>query len=404
MADVTTLGKGASIKNVHPFKHRGREYRIFKWRGQAKYYVRIQHKTGNPKGTAKCLDTTDADVAISNAKIYIDAMNERDWGKLDRLRMKSPYCTCGDLADRYEERCKNGGRSVRNAALAFLTVVAEGNGWAGADAPRERAREARASVINRATMLAFRDRPGQGRTPATINTMMREARAMFHKNALDFYDGLKIPKEDIAGFRSVSYLADPRDKSKRFVEIPTDDLIEMDEACEGLLPAFPLVWATYQMMRKGGLRNEEVEEMRWHWFVRQPGGDYRCYIIARPEDATPDRPKGYFPKGMSGYVPISKVLYDKLREIFPSSDPRGYVLPGTKTSRKDATHRHINDFVRPWLGHRNKKSYNLRMQFGSEIAAEYGIETACSMCRHADLKTTWEYYHTDLRAAKVAAR
>lgn len=403
MPDVTTLGKGASIKDVHTFKHRGREYRIYKWRGQAKYYTRVQHQLGNPKGTPKCLDTTLADVAISNARIYVDALNEQDWGKLDKLRMKSPYCTVGEILERYEDR--SGNRSARRAVMQFYNVVAEGLGFLGDDAFK-RADESRATVICKATSLAFRDRKGQGRTPGTINTMMRGARSLFTLEAMDFYVGLKLPAKDvIESFSEVSYLSDSRENSKRFVEIPAEDLAAMDKAVMGLEQAMPLVWATYQLMRKCGLRNEEIEVVKWHWFTRLPEGDYRLYLIARPdEEVSEDRPQGYEPKGSSGWVPVSKWLYDKLRALFPSNDPRDYVLPGTKTTRKDATHRHINDFVRPWLGHRVKKSYNLRKQFGSEIAAEYGIETASTLLRHADLKTTWEHYHTDLRAAKVVAR
>jgi len=57
------------------------------------------------------------------------------------------------------------------------------------------------------------------------------------------------------------------------------------------------------------------------------------------------------------------------------------------------TERKINGFVRPFVPERTKGAYELRKQFGAEVAQRDGIEVASRVLRHVDIKTTWKHYH-----------
>jgi hypothetical protein len=72
----------------------------------------------------------------------------------------------------------------------------------------------------------------------------------------------------------------------------------------------------------------------------------------------------------------------------------GFVIPRAhKTEAEILTERRINEFVGRFLPDRKKKAYELRKQFGSEIAQRSGIEVASRVLRHKELKTAWNHYH-----------
>jgi integrase len=72
----------------------------------------------------------------------------------------------------------------------------------------------------------------------------------------------------------------------------------------------------------------------------------------------------------------------------------GFVIPRVnRTEVEVLTERRINAFVRPFIPDRMKGAYELRKQFGAEVARRDGIEVASRVLRHADIKTTWKHYH-----------
>jgi integrase len=397
MSIDTTLSKSTDTFDL---THQGKTYRIFKRSGFPNWYIRVQHHKLNPSGAPKSLGSTIKVIAQANARTYLAKMAGGKWEEVQALALKSPFPTIGDVVDRYEERAKI--KSAARAVNQFLNVIAEGLGY-NLPPGKERAakvRMERATVISRETMLKFRDGSAGKRPASSINSMMSSAAALFEPQAMDFYDGLMLPTEGITAFRNVPRARDPRMKNgTRFSGIPADVLARMDAAAEAMKESLPGTWATYMLMRKCGLRNEEVADLRWHWFEDMPDGSARLHLIARPGD-TP----AYEPKGSAGWVPVSAALLQGLREAFPSKDKQGYVLGSAPTARWDITHRDINKFVRNYLPDDNKGAYQLRMQFGSEITAEYGIEIAAVMLRHADIKTTFRHYFAPLKAGSVAPR
>jgi integrase len=166
----------------------------------------------------------------------------------------------------------------------------------------------------------------------------------------------------------------------------------MEAAAEALRTSEALedrqVWAVFALMRWCGLRNHETIDLRWDW-IRQ---GKKSMVL---EFTTRDLGKGkfYYPKGRAGAVPVRADLLEQLRAAFPESEE--FVIPRKfQSDAEKICERAVNRFVEKFLSRRGKKlAYNLRMQFGAEVAMRDGLEVASRMLRHASTQTTWAYYH-----------
>ena len=329
-------------------------------------------------------------------------MRDQDlMGLFDVLpKLREDCVTCGAIVDRWTERCKL--RSKRRVALDFLQVVAEGAGLRGSQEATEKARAIKLSALTKGHMLAFRDRATSNRVAVTTNRMMRSARSMFSRRAREFYHGMRLP--DLSGWLGISCLK--VEKDRRFRRIDEGTLNRMDTGAiaiwrlarrKGLEDGvrWRNAWATYWLMRRCGLRNDEVVELRWEWFSLRDGKVWLDMI---------DRTY-WHPKGSAGQVPVAADLYKSLLHRFGPArpGPEGFVLEGSRSARWDGAHREVNVYVRRFLPQTSKGAYQLRKQWGSEMARRYGLETAAKLLRHADIKTAWEHYSDDLKLRDVEA-
>ena len=57
--------------------------------------------------------------------------------------------------------------------------------------------------------------------------------------------------------------------------------------------------------------------------------------------------------------------------------------------------------MRRHLPDRQKGAYELRKQWGSEMALRYGIERAARLLRHQGIQTAWKHYIDMLNLAEV---
>ena len=58
-------------------------------------------------------------------------------------------------------------------------------------------------------------------------------------------------------------------------------------------------WATYWLIRRCGLRNSEVDALRWEWFSHRENGIF-LEMVRRPY---------WSPKGTEGELPVARELY-----------------------------------------------------------------------------------------------
>jgi integrase len=233
-------------------------------------------------------------------------------------------------------------------------------------------------------------------SPQGRESTWRQIRAVFAKEPMRWYKQAGLVLPDMEEFRAVKGKVKAREKLfKGFVPLRAEVLAEMDAAAEKLRTSANLeerkVWAVYALMRWCGLRNSETTALRWEWLVRGQKGYLWKFEVHRDEEGNWQEPKG-----TPGQVPVRTRLLGQLRWALKSRRS-GFVIPrANKTEADELASRRINDFLRPWFpnaGPKDKKAYDLRKQFGSEIALRDGIEVACRILRHADIKTTWNHYH-----------
>jgi hypothetical protein len=359
-------------------------------------------------------------------------------GESSFVPLRDHSLTCGQLVQHYLATTRV--PSARNVANRFLIAVSEGSGIVPADPARAGA--IRLSQLSEGMMLAFRDqlhvRPLIGkplgragkkielRNDTSMNTMVRIAKSIFSERALESYRGLKLklPLAQINTWKGVTMLKEDKD-AQRYRAVSNTTLMNMDDSTEMMLRlsrwhfaknnvSYARQWlnayGTYEIMRRLGLRNKEVENLRWDWFVTRPEDDILVLAL---------RNYGYWkPKGRSRDLPISQEFFAKLTDLFGPAIPgeEGYLLAGTKTDRWLGTHHNVNLYIRRFIAgtnaaarkrarltkdKRQKASYNLRKQFGSQSTLLYGPEVTYRMMGHADFQTTLDSYADILKMASV---
>ena len=143
-------------------------------------------------------------------------------------------------------------------------------------------------------------------------------------------------------------------------------------------------------MRKAGLRNEEVEHLKWSWVDWQTDGTADLVLIKRDD---------WKPKGRSGRVPMRSRMLKLIKAALGGDEE--FVIPrSSKTEAYDLTHYGINEFVRQFIPDGQKGAYNLRKEYGAQIAGRDGIEVASRLLRHRDIQTTFNHYHNLIKRPK----
>jgi hypothetical protein len=229
-------------------------------------------------------------------------------------------------------------------------------------------------------------------SPEGRKSTARQILAMFQPLAMDWYRDAKLVMPDVSELRKVRVeTKDDEEEFEGFTLIPAAVLKEMDAAAEKLRTSADLeerrVWAVYALMRWCGLRNIEVAALRRDWVVKGKRSPLLRMVRTRLPDGS-----WWKPKGRSGEVPARLRLLAQLRRALGRDGE--FVIPRENpTDAHVLTHRTINGFVRPFIPERTKGAYELRKQFGAEIAMRDGIEVASRLLRHGDIKTTWKHYH-----------
>lgn len=330
--------------------------------------------------------------------------------------------TCGKIIDCYLKNCYQ--ISAKKTVKDFCILVAEGLGQLNL-APKEREKFVRAvqlSALSADHLADWKEQNLRGkRTPANIHAIMRTGKGIFAQTALDYYRKLAWFGRDypanVKEWKGVSKPAPMRGKDESFQPIDERVLAKMDKAARKDNPQASMMlrlsrgygrlggndaesirwrnaWAAYWLMRRCGLRNIEVENLRWDWFEVGHNG-INLVLVTRPY---------WKPKQTGGRVLVAQDLYKALLEVFGPTRPgaEGYVLHGEARDRYEGVNEFVNKFVRRHLPDRAKGAYELRKQFGSETAAEYDIATAARLLRHKGLETAYKHYYTPLK--KVVPR
>jgi hypothetical protein len=363
------------------------EVTVYKPKGQAVYYYRVMvHGRRFNRSTGH----VDKARAVAQAKIL--ALELRAGGDARGLMKRPGYATCGQMADVWLR--ESGAATAGDNVAVLRRWIAS---WTGGDWRAVSTQDL--TVARLETWLRNYSGSTVGR-----RTTLATLRALWQPKALRWYarEGLTLP--DFAGLRGVT-VPDSGQRGKRFEGfrlIDADSLMRMDAAAEVLRRSGSLedrrLWAVYALMRWCGLRNSEVAAVRWGWFVRGRRGPVLELVARVLADGS-----RWEPKGRSGTVPIRRRLLALLRRgLVERAAGTGRRRPGLGdfviprahgTDAAQLVERRINEFVRPFLPDRQKGAYELRKQFGAEIAVRDGLEVASRLLRHGAITTTWAHYH-----------
>jgi integrase len=342
-------------------------------KGRTSYYSKFEHQG---KQHFKSLDTLIRRVAEKRAKDYRAEVTAGNWVRVDALKMRSDVATIGKVIDAYVG--PKSGVDYINSLLRMIRAVY----------PHGDPRNQSATILTRDFVRAYQ------RTSATrsnsVNSTVRQARAVFSKSAMEGYEKLNLP--DLSGFMNASGVKVQKLRGE-FVPIPRENLDRISKEVDVWRRKHKDLVPVYLLARWLGMRNIEIEAARWSWIEETDRGA-DMVICDRPDE-------DFSPKGYAGRVPIAVGVLQELHDLRAKpvegeeqSENDFIIQAGTPTDRWKTVYRYINDRLRPFLPGRTKCLYELRKQAGSEVFTQQGLAAAQEFLRHADIGTTKRWYAT----------
>ncbi|MEM7698133.1 MAG: hypothetical protein AAF236_06995 [Verrucomicrobiota bacterium] len=216
--------------------------------------------------------------------------------------------------------------------------------------------------------LDYRSREGN----VTAESTFRHARSVvsakcWHADYGEIYQGIQLP--DLQGFRSARI---PRVEkgSARFRPFSRAALQAIDKFGASLADESRDLWLAFLFVRLMGLRNSEIFAMRRHW-IEEFGDKHVLAIRARPAE-------GFQPKSANSVriLQLPERLFIEVENLNP--DTLIFAPDLKPTPRHDLLYRELSEKLRPYTEGRNKTLYELRKQFGSEVARAKGLAVAAA--------------------------
>jgi integrase len=403
-----------------------KDVNVYRPKGTKIYYANYRTKVNDPK-RGEIVVQRNISTGVTNRflaqkignKKRIDDQQAFAAGTQTRLVTKVQEdfsTTCGQIIDCYLHHSQL--TSAKEVVQAFCMMVAEGLGKFNFTVKQreEFVRPLRLLTLSKEQLMAFRDQKAREnlglpvRGANNIHGIMSTGKSIFSRKALEYY-GLKLPP-NVREWMEVSNPARGKGEDESFQPIDPQKLARMDKVARKDNPQASMMlrlsrgygrlggydaesvrwrnaWAAYWLMRRCGLRNIEVENLRWEWF-EVGHKNINLVLINRPY---------WKPKQTGGRVPIAQDFYAALLEVFGPTrpGPEGYVLEGEARDRYEGANEFVNKFVRRYSPDRAKGAYELRKQYGSEMAAKYDIATAARLLRHKGLEMAYRHYYTPLK-------
>jgi integrase len=378
--------------------HRGKRYTL--WRRGDNLYLRLR-KGG--RAIWKSLGTGLKDQAVKQAKTELDKLERNDWKpepQKPEATATTGLATVDDILTRLEKSAAETGIARRSVAdyihalERFVAIVTK----------RADPRKASSSILTAESVALFIKRcrtiPAKSpdgtmkvRPDASIRSHLTQARAVFSKDKMGLYKGLRLP--DLKEFKEASPIPKWAPAQKGFTRFSQEQVISMLAGAEQLRLAKDPVWPCWALMHNLGVRNKMAYQARWSDFHEQAGaitfttrGDYREAVTIRLE--------------------VRAELWQQLLE-FKSATPvdqdenAAYVVPArNKTERHDICYNLVNRFFETHIptAKGQKKAYQLRGQAASIAFKYHGVDAAMRMLGHKHASTTLNNYAEHLRESE----
>lgn len=369
----------------------GRRRKLYRRRTNGPFHVRFQFQG---KDIVRSLGTTVESAAKEIAKQHIEAAVKGDREESRRLKVRSDYCTPRQVCDIYAKKFGTDERRRRTAngnVSSLGKILRLGAGLALADCRMtvlsgelirkfEAAEEKRIEIDAAGNM----NQDSERRVRESICSVVRQARSIFKKPTMNWYEELALP--DLTKFREQGVTAPDRPKPRRMDEAVIE---QVNAAAPALAVADPACYMSHLLFKYLGMRNREQKFSRRSWIVRDiKGGGGRLGVIYRPEE-------GFKPKKKTErWIPITATVLAQIDRYWKESPDGDYLVPAEhKTEREEIIDRKHSAWAGQWIKGHTKVSYELRRYAGSLIYKKTGrIEHVQAFLGHADLKTTLEWY------------
>lgn len=319
--------------------------------------------------------------AEAKAKRILEGLRTGKQEEIAKVVRRPGYATAGEIVDRFKLHGP-GGSTVKAASgfAKYVAEVSEKSDWRGVSS----------HLVLTAPLLRkwITDRLAAGRTESGVRSSVQTIKQVVAKNRMHLFADLTLP--DLTEFWKVSG-GTVQDQS--YEPIPRDVLRRMDRAARiPLRRENPRVWAIYWLMRRAGLRNSEVEKLKWDWVDWLPDKrNVDLVLIKRPDFISKN--------GKYGRVPVNLRMMRLIKAVFRKEDNEHVIPRANKTEAEELTHDGINEFVRRFIPDGAKGAYNLRKEYGSRIAQRDGLEVAAKLLRDS-MDVVEKHYHALLERPK----
>jgi len=368
----------------------GRKRKLFRPYPGANWHVRFVHQG---KDILRSLGTRDENSAKIKAVDVVEAEINGDEQTARALKMRADYANLRELGDRYIEKFGTDVRRKRTARgnVGCLEKIVR----LGAKLSLE---NASAKVLTDKLVRTFetaevarivRDRQGnfdmasELRVRTSIGSTLRQARSVFSRKILHWFDGMNLP--DLSAFKNQGVQTVERPKPRRLDQLA---IASMFEAAPKLAKDDPGTYIAFMMMALLGMRNSEIRYARRAWIEQDDRGRWSLGVRIRPEHNF--RPK----KKTERDIPVGEDMLALFKKYYKQSPDGDFLVPaGTKTEREII----VMDRLRIWVGQYikgySKKSYELRRYAGSLMLKKTGrLDMVKEFLGHASIKTTEEWY------------
>ena len=244
----------------------------------------------------------------------------------------------------------------------------------------------------------------------SINSWLRNAAAMFSRQALEGYARLGLPLENPftgAKLRRVKIRGYTPMTQGVLDRIWKDAVLLRDGDPEAGTPAGGSRWSTHDFRKSQrqaylllllelglGLRRHEADKAQWDWIMVDAQGQVYLEVRATPH---------FTPKGKERrIVPMDNAIHAVLMAqknkgdfIVPGNPPRSSLpgkAPKNLTYRCERHHRALATWLRQRGITDAKPCHLLRKQFGSYVASSFGLFHAQKFLGHSSPAVTEAYY------------
>ncbi len=361
----------------------GKNYRLFRVAG-GKWAIRVKHRDMNPHGAVKVLGTSVPQIAIKNAKLYLEKLQSNDWSAMEAMKARSMALTVGEIIDEYR-------KATAELELQPITVTGSINTLLrvitlARYCDKEKAKETPLTLLNSDLIASYwKVTAAENRT--TTASRLNQAQAVFSTRAMGIYRR-KWNLPDLKEFSSAPKLR-KRLSDQTFKEFGAEVAGKLEWEAQQIRQTDPDTFRVYLLAARLGLRDKEIVAIRGDW-IEERRGKWVLAIIDRPQQ--PFHTKA----GVNRWMELSQELIDEF--CTKIGKPCYLVAEGkSPTTRQNAIYRTASAFIRRYLPGRSKSLHELRKYAGARIAAEHGLYAAKEFLGHATISTTEKHYAAYLK-------